>query len=135
MRCSRHVALPLVLGLAATTACSSPSGVDNEDRTGTLGPSLIFSGTVVSTRTGEPIFGVTVWVDAPARGVSDSVATDVTGNYLTNGLRDPAPGDCAGLTLTFEKEGFRPLRITPSASCAPGVAEVSARLMPHPGTR
>jgi hypothetical protein len=97
-------------------------------------PPLIFSGIVTSAQTGLSLSGVTVLIDAPARDWSDEVLTDSTGHYGSLGLENPAPGDCAALSISFSREGFQPLRVTDFASltCAPGYLQLNASMTPSP---
>jgi hypothetical protein len=145
---SRCAALPLALGLFAGTACTfNPTGggevcLHSEGCGGGGGIGggwdfrfpLSFSGLVTSATSGEAIAGVTVRIEAPARGWSETSLTDRTGHYVTNGLPDPKPGDCVGLSVSFSREGFQALRVTdfPLLTCGPGFPQLNASLTPTP---
>jgi hypothetical protein len=143
---SRYAALPLLLGLFAGTAscldltglddiCLNSEGCDGGDDWGVnFSFPLSFSGSVTSAPAGQALAGVTVRVDAPARGWSETVLTDSTGRYVTNGLPQPGPGDCAGLSVSFSREGFQPLQVTsfPTLTCGPGFPQLDVALMPTP---
>jgi hypothetical protein len=60
--------------------------------------------------------------------------TDSAGRYLASGIPGPAAGDCKGLSVSFSKVGYQPLRITdlPQLTCAPGVSDVNTSLTPAP---
>lgn len=136
--------LPLALGLFAGSACNADlSGVDlclHSEGCGrggggwSLSVPLSFSGLVTSAPTGRLLSGVTVRIDAPARGWSETALTDSTGHYVTTGLPNPMAGDCAGLSVSFSREGFLPLRVTefPRLTCAPGFPRLNASLTPTP---
>jgi carboxypeptidase family protein len=95
---------------------------------------LTFNGVVTSAATGEAIVGVTVRIEAPARGWTETVLTGSTGYYVTNGLPDPKAGDCVELSVSFTREGFEPLRISdfPQLTCARGFTWVNVSLIPTP---
>lgn len=139
---SRYAVLPLVLGLVAGTACEY-NLTDSEPYDGGVRccgwpfpiPSiLIFHGVVTSAASGERLLGVTVRIDAPARGWSETALTDSAGYYVTNGLPDAVAGDCAGLSVSFSRDGYQPLRLVdfPLLTCGPGYGYVSASLTPTP---
>ena len=141
---SRYAALPLLLALSAGTACVSDlSGIDvcthseGCDSNGGWGIEfdipLGINGIVTSATTGEPIAGVSVRVDFPARAWSEGVLTDSTGRYPTVGLTSPKAGDCAGLSFSFSKDGYQPLQVTefPGLNCA-GYFQLNASLTPSP---
>lgn len=136
--------LPLALGLLAGTACSfNATGADiclhSEGCGGGGGgwkftPPLAFNGLVTSASTGQPLAGVTVRFEAPARASIETVLTDANGRYGTLGLADPKSGDCVGLAVTFSRPGYQALRITdfPTLNCAPGSNQLNASLTPEP---
>ena len=142
---SRYALLPLVLGLFAGTGCEwnltgnqdpclHSEGCDGDGGGGgSFFPStLLFWGVVTSAETGESLAGVTVFIEAPARGWSESALTGSGGAYTTIGLPSPAPGDCAGLSVTFSRDGYQTLRLVdfPLLSCARGYGYVIASLTP-----
>ncbi len=143
---SRYAALPLALGLLASTACGDLTGLGSclhsegcGGRGGGLGggyvnTQLSFNGSVTSASTGRPLVGATVRIEAPARGWSDSVLTDANGHYVTTGLSLPAAADCVGLSVAFSQPGFAPLRVTdfPQLKCEPGYPKLDASLQPSP---
>lgn len=144
---SRYAVLPLVLYVFAGTGCEwnltgnqdpclHSEGCDANGGGGyfDVNVALMFNGVVTSATTGEAIVGVTVRIEAPARGWSETVLTGSTGYYVTNGLPDPKAGDCAGLSVSFTREGFEPLRISdfPQLTCARGFTWVNASLTPTP---
>ena len=143
---SRHAAPTLLLCLVAGTGCQpNISGIEvcthseGCDSNGggwnfDFDVPLSFNGLVTSATTGEPLAGVTVRVEAPARGWNDTALTNATGRYFANGLPSPKAGDCAGLSVSFSKEGYQPLRIIdfPQLTCGPGFPEVNASLTPTP---
>lgn len=95
-------------------------------------PSLSFAGLVTSAATGEPLAGVAVRIEAPARASSASTVTDSAGRYWSYGLPDPKAGNCAGLSVSFSKAGYEPLRVTdfPQLTCGPVVSQLNASLTP-----
>jgi hypothetical protein len=145
---SRFLVLPLALGLLAGTACSwnltgSQDVCLHSEGCGGGGGigggwdfrlPLVFSGVVTAATTGEPIAGVTVRIEAPARAWSETALTDSTGRYVTTGLPGPVAGDCAGLSVTFSRPGYQSLRIVsfPQLTCSPGAMAVDASLTPTP---
>jgi hypothetical protein len=138
---SRYAVLPLVLGLLAGTACylDDLSGVEvclhSEGCPEFVqDPYLGFYGQVTSAATGELLQDVTVRIEAPARAWSDTVLTSVSGNYMMEGLRSPAAGDCAGLSVSFTRAGYQPLRVSdfPGLTCARGFWQVNRGLIPIP---
>jgi len=141
---SRYAVLPLVIGLFAAAACTfNPTGVElclHSEGCSTGGgfgwtkSELSFHGLVASASTGQSLAGVTVRIDAPARGWSESVLTSSTGYYYSTGLLMPIPGDCSGLSVTFSREGFQPLRVIdfPLLTCGPGYLQLNASLTPTP---
>ena len=142
---SRYTLLPLALGLLAGTACSIDlTGLEDiclhSEGCGGGGGGwhfdfpLSFSGLVTSDPSGQPLAGVIVRVEAPARGWTETVLTDSTGRYVTAGLPHPAAGDCAGLSISFSREGFQPLQVTsfPTLTCGPGYLQLNVILTPIP---
>ena len=142
---SRHVALCLVLGLLAGTGCEWDLGpldvvcLHSEGCTEGRGetdsrPLLGFSGLVTSAVTGEPLAGVIVVVELPVRTWTQMSLTDSAGRYLASGIPGPAAGDCNGLSVTFSKVGYQPVRVTDFIQliCAPGVYQVNTGLTPAP---
>ncbi len=142
---SRYPLFPLVLGLFAGTACSfNPTGGDiclhsegcgGGGGGGDFGPlPLSFGGLVTSAPAGQPIAGVTVRIDAPARSWTETVVTDSAGRYGTLGLPDPKSGDCVGLSVTFSRPGYQALRVTdfPTLTCGPGYPRLNVTLTPDP---
>ena len=142
-----YAALPLALGLFAGAGCTlSPTAARDiclhSEGCGTGGGfgggyeirALSFNGFVTSAPTGETLAGVTVRIDAPARGWSETALTDSTGHYLTEGLPLPRAGDCAGLSVSFSREGYQPLRVTefPLLTCGPGFPLLNVSLTPTP---
>jgi hypothetical protein len=145
---TRYAMLPLALGLLAGTACSwdltgSQDVCLHSEGCGGGGGigggwdfrlPLVFSGLVTSATTGKSVAGVTVRIEAPARAWSETVLTDSTGRYVTTGLPGPVAGDCAGLSVSFSRDGYQPLRVVdfPLLTCGPGYADVSVSLMAAP---
>jgi hypothetical protein len=142
---SRYAALPLLLGLFAGTAscldltglddiCLHSEGCSGDGGGGSFSFPLSFRGWVTSAPAGQLLVGVTVRVDAPARGWSETVLTDSTGRYVTDGLPHPRAGDCAGLSISFSREGFQPLQVTtfPVLTCGPGFPQLNVTLTPTP---
>ena len=143
----RYVVLTLAFGLLAGTGCSwdlTSSGdvcLHSEGCGGGGGVGggfdlrlLGFGGLVTSATTGESLPGVTVRLEAPARGWSESAVTDSIGRYAVIGFSGPVAGDCAGLSLSFSRDGYQTLRIVdiPQLVCAPGATQVNASLYPTP---
>jgi hypothetical protein len=96
-----------------------------------FGLSLSFNGLVTSATTGELLVGVTVRMEAPARAWSETVLTDSAGRYRTDGLPDPKAGGCVGLSISFSREGYQPLRIDfPQLTCGGGFPQLNASLTP-----
>src|ERR1043166_1749249 len=140
---SRYAALPLVLSLFAGTACTSDiagtgnfcfhsEGCDGGGGYSVFTYELAFYGLVTSAESGQSLAGVTVRIDVPLRGWSDTVLTRSDGNYYSAGVLVPSPGDCAGLSVSFSREGFQPLRVTEFArlTCGSGFLQLNASLTP-----
>ncbi len=51
---------------------------------------------------------------------------------MTSGLPSPAAGDCAGLSVTFTRDGYQTLRLVdfPLLNCTRGYGPVNASLTP-----
>jgi hypothetical protein len=135
--------LPLVLWLLAATACTSDlagtgnlclhsEGCDGGGGSGGFQYELAFYGLVTSAQNGQSLAGVTVRIEVPLRGWSDTVLTSSTGNYYSAGVVVPSSGDCAGLSISFSREGFQPLRVTEFArlTCGSGFLQLNATLTP-----
>jgi hypothetical protein len=141
----RLVVLPFALSLVAGAGCAvdltsidfcvHSEGCSNDGGGwGSFGPSaLSIGGVVTSATTGQSLVGVTVRIDAPVREWSETARTDSTGRYATSGLQLPKAGDCVGLSVTFSRDGFQPVRVTDfEFTCDPGYPLVDARLTPIP---
>jgi hypothetical protein len=137
---SRHAILPLVLGLFAGTGCGEwfPTTASDPYDDGVSIPipdfSLRFYGGVTSVLGGGGLSGVTVRIDAPAREWTVTVETDSAGHYITAGLPGPFTNACTGLSVSFSREGYQPLRVIdfPQLTCERGYWRVNARLTPTP---
>ena len=141
---SRYAA-PLLLGLFAGTAscfdltgfediCLHSEGCSGDGGGGSFSFPLSFSGWVTSSLSGQLLVGVSVRLDAPACGWSETVLTDSTGRYAAKGPPDPKAGDCAGLSVSFSREGYQPLQVTTftELTCGPGFNQLNVTLTPTP---
>ena len=142
---SRFGSLALVLGLVATVACGDLTGLGGGgcfhsegcgDGGGIGGggwtpTELRITGVVTGAPTGQPLAGVAVHLQVPVRAWADTVVTDSTGDYLTK-LANPIIGDCAGLSVTFIREGFEPLTVKDpqGLTCRDGSFRLDASLIP-----
>jgi hypothetical protein len=138
---SRHAALYFALALFATTACWDTTGICLHSEGCGAGngsfdtrPPLTISGLVTSDSTGGPLANVVVGVDFPARAWAQMVLTDSAGRYTASGLPGPAAGDCAGLSVSFSKEGYQPRRVIdfPQLTCVTGLYQLNTSLTPTP---
>jgi len=142
---ARYAVLPLVFGLFAGTACGwdltgldnicfHSEGCDNGGGYWDLDLPLSLNGLVTAAPTGLPLGGVTVRIEAPARGWNETVLTDSTGRYFSQGLPKPVAGDCAGLSVSFSREGYQAVRVTefPGLICGGGYPQLNASLTPTP---
>jgi hypothetical protein len=139
---SRNAALPLLLGLFATTACWD-LGTGDDFCFHSEGcpefvpdPHLVFTGTVTAAVSGEALTGVTVRIEVPARGWSETTVTDSRGLFVTqNPFPNPAARDCAELSVSFSAPGYQPLRVSdfPGQACLAGLSFlVNVSLTPSP---
>jgi hypothetical protein len=140
MRRPRYAVLPLLLGSLVASACQYDITGDGGIYDGGVKiplptiSTLIFHGLVTSAAGGELLPGVTVRIDAPARGWSETVVTGPSGDFWTDGLLHPAAADCVGLSATFSRDGYQALRVVdfPLLTCGPGYADVSVSLTAAP---
>ena len=84
-------------------------------------------GQVRDEHTGELVSQVQVRLVVPPIHVDIRVTTTPTGTYWFDFLA----GNCAGLTLTFAKPGYRTAQLLDPVPCSPGTRQVNVTLLPE----